>query len=107
MDYSYVLRRSDGAYWSVGKANWIFARKMRMRRGNSRGNRELKIELCEAQNWRCCYCPSCVSLWDDGAKLATFEHVVPLSKGGASDKTNLVIACRDCNNVRGNKDVQL
>ena len=60
----------------------------------------LKDRLCEAQNWRCCYCG--VKMEDGGTK-PTFEHVIPRSKGGAHEESNLVIACRDCNMKRGNE----
>jgi 5-methylcytosine-specific restriction endonuclease McrA len=33
--------------------------------------------------------------------LATLEHIVPKSLGGSNDDANCVIACRRCNNERG------
>ena len=35
------------------------------------------------------------------------DHVVPLSRGGAHDPTNIVPACRSCNSRKGTKDVKL
>lgn len=35
----------------------------------------------------------------------TLEHVVPVSRGGASAFDNLVVACRWCNVRKGNKTV--
>lgn len=32
----------------------------------------------------------------------TLEHIVPQSCGGSNEMTNLVLACSDCNNTRGN-----
>lgn len=47
---------------------------------------------------RCRYC---------GAKLSkrrtTLDHVVPRSRGGADDLTNLVLACRGCNLCKGTR----
>lgn len=34
--------------------------------------------------------------------LATIEHIVPLSKGGANSRENRRLACRKCNQERGN-----
>ena len=57
--------------------------------------------LCEAQNWRCCYCGILFS--DDQASDAypTFEHVVPIVAGGSEFWENEVMACRLCNEARG------
>lgn len=46
----------------------------------------------------CAYC---------GVKLtrstATYDHVVPLSRGGADSKYNLVWCCKRCNQSKGSK----
>jgi hypothetical protein len=39
--------------------------------------------------------------WD----LATIDHIVPCYKGGTRDDSNLVSACRLCNNRRSYEDV--
>ena len=65
--------------------------------------------LYAAQDGRCFYCrcaldvdrlrhvppASCAS--DD----PTLDHVVPASKGGAAEYANLVLACRACNERKG------
>jgi len=33
----------------------------------------------------------------------TFDHVIPLNRGGTSDWENIVTACRNCNNKKGGK----
>ena len=33
----------------------------------------------------------------------TMDHKLPLAKGGVSSKSNIVIACRDCNRAKGTK----
>ncbi len=59
--------------------------------------------LCEAQNWRCCYC-GCVVHPDDNSKdgwdRPSIEHVSPLARGGIRAWENEVMACRVCNNGR-------
>lgn len=36
-------------------------------------------------------------------KRLTIDHVVPLSKGGKHEWTNVVTACSTCNNKKGDK----
>jgi len=38
--------------------------------------------------------------------LATLDHVVPRSQGGALSPANLVLACQACNNRRGVMDAE-
>lgn len=71
---------------------------------------ELRNKLCEAQNWRCCYCGGTMANYheetqsdDAPIKFPTIEHVIPLSWGGDNCWENLVGACYDCNDERGNK----
>jgi len=46
----------------------------------------------------CHYCGEQV-----GAKSLTMDHLVPLARGGRSNKGNLVPACKDCNNKKKHK----
>jgi 5-methylcytosine-specific restriction endonuclease McrA len=34
------------------------------------------------------------------------DHIIPKSKGGASNWVNLVTACKDCNLFKGNKSLK-
>ena len=45
----------------------------------------------------CFYCEECFP-----ARLLTMDHVVPLSKGGLSVKSNLVPCCKSCNSKKKN-----
>lgn len=48
-------------------------------------------------------CPKCLycGCWlDEGT--ATIDHLHPLSKGGTSHIKNLVLACKKCNQAKGN-----
>jgi 5-methylcytosine-specific restriction endonuclease McrA len=38
-----------------------------------------------------------------GAKALTMDHLVPLVRGGRSNKGNLVPACKECNNRKKHK----
>jgi hypothetical protein len=44
-----------------------------------------------------CFCVKCHSTDD-----LTLDHIVPRSKGGSDDKSNLQILCRCCNSSKGN-----
>ena len=70
--------------------------------GHVRREREKARELRRSQWWKrrcstgvCHYCGRQV-----GAKALTMDHLVPLSRGGRSNKGNLVPACKDCNNKK-------
>ena len=56
-------------------------------------------ELRQSQWWKrristgvCYYCRRHV-----GPKALTLDHIVPLGRGGASTRGNVVPACKDCN----------
>lgn len=65
-----------------------------------------RICLCEAQNWRCCYCgvrvylrrKHNVHISDD--TFGTVDHIIPRARGGLAIWSNEVIACTLCNNGR-------
>lgn len=60
------------------------------------------------QDGKCFYCLQQCFILDEernglGKKrLATAEHVIPLSKGGTDHLSNIVMACYACNSLRGN-----
>lgn len=45
---------------------------------------------------RCVYCGNLVS-----PATATWEHIIPLSKGGTNYQSNKKTCCNKCNNMRG------
>ena len=46
-------------------------------------------------------CKLCGALLTD--QTATLDHIIPRSKGGSGAITNLVTACRSCNQKKGDK----
>lgn len=46
----------------------------------------------------CCYCDQPLAL-----EAVTMEHIVPDSRRGTFNTTNLTVSCAACNNRRGNK----
>lgn len=47
---------------------------------------------------RCQYCAGSLPLSE-----ATYDHIVPRSRGGRTSWTNIVIACRPCNQRKGDR----
>lgn len=64
--------------------------------------------LSERQNHRCCYCGHRMSDITKHISVSpdagTREHVEPKSYGGVGLEENLAVACRQCNELRGNMD---
>lgn len=53
------------------------------------------LDIQKKYKYRCVYCGE--------KKELTHEHIIPLSKGGAFTKENIVPACKSCNSRRGNR----
>jgi 5-methylcytosine-specific restriction endonuclease McrA len=54
-------------------------------------------EIKRRDGYRCVYCGSSEDL--------TIDHVVPQCKGGKTDSSNCVAACRSCNLAKGSMQV--
>lgn len=52
--------------------------------------RKVRAAIFERDGWACMYC-------GDSAGPLECDHIVPISRGGSNDKSNLVTACRRCN----------
>jgi 5-methylcytosine-specific restriction endonuclease McrA len=95
--YQAKYRAGNGRYYKA----WYEANKWRYRIYRSRRRQrgmpdngypeELVRQLLNDQDKRCAYCNQILD--------STFEidHIVPLSRGGTSDRSNLCAACRPCN----------
>lgn len=62
----------------------------------------LRTVLSERQGHRCCYCGRGMNDTHNSSIQCTLEHVIPESRGGATDLWNCVVACAKCNRTRGN-----
>ena len=57
-----------------------------------------KSNLFLRDQFTCLYCDNRFS-----RSNLTMDHVVPISRGGKTEWTNIVAACNDCNSRKGNK----
>ena len=60
----------------------------------------LRNKIAVKAHYRCGYCLTEQRI--SGAQMH-IEHIVPLSRGGNSDETNLWLACAWCNSYKGDK----
>ena len=67
-------------------------------RVKSRTRRKWRTLLLTDQQNKCCICGRDMTIED-----ATFEHAVPVTRGGRDALCNLLVAHRECNQKKGNK----
>lgn len=60
--------------------------------------RKLKQQLVREQGFRCAYCGNFFMPVE-----FTLDHIVPISKGGATRLANTVACCKECNKKKGDK----
>lgn len=73
------------------------------RRHNYRARRygcQGKLDLRDIELFRQTYGDTCLAC---GKPEATIDHVIPLSRGGRNDFSNLQALCGDCNSRKGNQ----
>lgn len=59
----------------------------------------LRNQIAETDRQRCCYCLT--SEANSGIPM-THDHIQPISKGGETSWENVCLACRSCNEFKGN-----
>jgi len=60
--------------------------------------KRIKEYVINRDGMLCCYCDKVLT-----NETVTMEHIVPDSKRGTFNTTNLTVSCSDCNNKRGNR----
>ena len=91
--YRTVRDRLIGSGWTTQRFNEVvFTLKVSGRLFVSRSRKTISFKpfFKSVKKDRCVYC-------DRVSKNLTKDHVVPKSKGGRNDPTNIVWACRPCN----------
>lgn len=63
----------------------------------------VRLEIYEAAGWVCALCEAPVRPDADPnhPRYPTLDHIEPRSFGGSDDRSNLRLACRQCNTLRG------
>lgn len=67
-------------------------------------NLDKRMKVWKRDRFRCAYCGAAVDVPHDAVPQhlwATVDHVVPRSRGGRNNISNLRTACRDCNSAKG------
>lgn len=54
----------------------------------------IRVPILQRDGYMCAYC---------GRKASTVDHVIPKSKGGTDDSSNLVACCKRCNQKKSNR----
>jgi 5-methylcytosine-specific restriction endonuclease McrA len=65
------------------------------------------VNLINKQNGLCFYCGRRVKIYDDNRHKddsISFDHVIPMCKGGSNTPDNLVMSCLGCNRKRNHKE---
>lgn len=71
--------------------------------GGKKVSRRVRLEIYSEQHGLCHYC-GCRMIFTIKPEptMFTIDHVVPLSRGGSNQRSNLVGACKACNEAKGN-----
>lgn len=66
---------------------------------DSKRKRIIREHVVRRDGLGCCFCDKPLSI-----HTATLEHIVPVSKRGSFNRSNLTISCERCNSNRGDKN---
>lgn len=73
-------------------------RHIKFRNQKKKAPRFSRANIWSRDRGRCQYCNKEVS-----RDTYTFDHIIPKSKGGQTNWTNIVTACQPCNTKKGNR----
>lgn len=102
-----LIRSAHLSRWAHGRG-WPDGKPLPTRRRTDRAEvQSVRDRLWDVQGGRCAYCLRNLTrgiLKADGSvpdSSATVDHVHPRSRGGTSERSNLVLACYGCNQRKG------
>lgn len=102
-----VLRNIKNDFAQVGSKDYMnVLMGKNIKKGKSHSDRKPftareRFETLKRFDFKCRYCGRSS---EDGVKLHV-DHVIPVSKGGTNEQSNLVAACQDCNLGKGDKNL--
>lgn len=76
--------------------NARYYQKIGKHRPRGREWRALRKAVFDRDNWKCVYCGNDVT-------APHCDHVIPVTRGGMSDLSNLATACGSCNASKNNR----
>jgi len=95
-EVGWVTRESDGVLkllgWRWQRGDKRTRRRDRIRAAGGDPSPRLRLEIFTRDQYRCVYC-SC------GEDL-TIDHIIPVSAGGKTERSNLQTLCRCCNSSK-------
>lgn len=101
-DFGLFVFTDDGKYFYSSKFKHKSHIKTRIRKRmysiNVRAWMKLRKQVFQRDDYTCRYCGK-------RGGLLEADHVIPFSKGGSDDISNLVTACRRCNRQKRDKSV--
>lgn len=95
------ISRMTGEQSKIGMSSIVAVRGLKVTSGRGKlraPGKVAKFELFRRDHHMCAYCGR---VFEDSA--LEVEHVKPASKGGPTSWTNLVTACRPCNNFKSDR----
>jgi hypothetical protein len=92
----------DYLQYQMSKQEVLMQRQVAQRRGAMNRDVNLTAAIRSRDGDHCRYCGITVN-WKDRKSPTggTYDHVVPISKGGDESLANIVVACRGCNMSKG------
>ena len=89
-------------HFQVPPGSDVKSHPLKKKSGSARVPRKLRLAIIERDNFTCQYCGH----HDETMKSLQVDHVVPVSKGGHGESSNLVTACTTCNLKKKDKEVK-
>ena len=94
-EYAKLIAKAAGFEKNYG---FIMSKYMKLKKGEIKFSDISRDDMLQMKRERACiYCGS--------TKNLTFDHIIPVSRGGPDIPSNLVLACSKCNSSKGDRDV--
>ena len=104
-----LWHKVDGGYqihdylqYNPSRADVEAQRQIVRRRQAMNANPQLMHAVRQRDGNTCRYC-GCFVNWQDrkGSKGGTYDHIIPISRGGEETPENIVVCCKRCNSSKG------